>query len=65
MPPITAAPHPAQGFFMPIFWLVSVLLPCCLPGLSVRRAATASCIASIVYAIIAIILGPTLRARNP
>ncbi|KXZ45232.1 hypothetical protein GPECTOR_57g522 [Gonium pectorale] len=42
------------GFFMPWFWLVAVLLPCCLPGRSVRHAATASCVASIVYAIIAI-----------
>ncbi len=44
-----------------MFWLISVLLPCCLPGRTVRLAALASCIASIVYAILAIILGPTMR----
>ncbi|KAG2483514.1 hypothetical protein HYH03_017621 [Edaphochlamys debaryana] len=53
------------GFFFPMFWLVSVLLPCCLPGRQVRVAGLASCVASITYSIIAIILGPTLsRVRR-
>ncbi|PNH06847.1 hypothetical protein TSOC_006750 [Tetrabaena socialis] len=50
------------GFFFPFFWLVAVLLPCCLPGLSVRRAALASCLASIFYALIAIIMAATMRS---
>ncbi|GLC45187.1 hypothetical protein PLESTB_000426300 [Pleodorina starrii] len=55
----------AFGFFFPIFWLLSVLLPCCLPGPHVQRAATASLIAAITYSILAIILAPSLTSRYP
>lgn len=56
-------PHPPPGFFMPIFWFISTLLPLCLPGRAVRQAACASCIAAIVYLILALALGPTLSRR--
>ncbi|GLI66353.1 hypothetical protein VaNZ11_010123 [Volvox africanus] len=45
------------GFFMPIFWLVSVLLPCCVPGRHVRWAATASFLASLAYLIVGVVMG--------
>ncbi|EFJ48554.1 hypothetical protein VOLCADRAFT_90893 [Volvox carteri f. nagariensis] len=52
------------GFIAPFFWLISVLLPCCLPGSQVQRAATASLIAAILYAVLAITLAPALTVRN-
>ncbi|GLC40376.1 hypothetical protein PLESTB_000432900 [Pleodorina starrii] len=45
------------GFFFPIFWLIAVLLPCCLPGRHVRWAAAASFLASLAYIIVGIVMG--------
>lgn len=45
------------GIFMPFFWVISASLPLCLPGMAVRRAAVASCIALLTYLIFAIIFG--------
>ena len=41
---------------MPIFWLVAVMLPCCLPGWHVRWAAIASFLGALLYAILALVL---------
>lgn len=41
-----------------------MLLPLCLPGTSIRRAALASSIALLTYIIIAIILASTMTHRT-
>ncbi|KXZ54786.1 hypothetical protein GPECTOR_4g857 [Gonium pectorale] len=50
----------ALGFLMPVFWLISVMYICCLPGRHVRLAAMASTAAAVLYAVLALIMGPTM-----
>lgn len=45
------------GFLMPLFWLVAALMPLCVPGRWVRRAAFASAAAAVLYLILGLTLG--------